>query len=122
MACYDQLNLLALAAAEALNGRRALIEFARHGLPEAPSYEGADDILGVREASDGAMMDPGLASFAAKRAASKAEVLKQQRLAAEEKRHRRHPGYTQDEDGEKSSAAKAKAKAKTTGKGAQESP
>ncbi|CAE7559605.1 ppt1 [Symbiodinium natans] len=98
MICYDQLNAPALAAAEALSRRRALIEFAHHGRPEAPSYEGAEDLLGVREASDGAMIDPALTSFAAKKAASKAEVLKQQRLAAEEKRHRRNQAaVTEDE-------------------------
>ena len=120
MICYDQLNAPALAAAEALSRRRALIEFAHHGRPEAPSYEGAEDLLGVREASDGAMIDPALTSFAAKKAASKAEVLKQQRLAAEEKRHRRNQAaVTEDEAG---ASSKAKAKGRGTPKGAHESP
>ncbi|CAE6955819.1 unnamed protein product [Symbiodinium sp. CCMP2592] len=122
LTCYDQVNLPALAGAEALNRRRALIEFAHHGRPDAPSYEGAEDILGVRESSDGAMIDPALTSFAVKQAASKAEVLKQQRLAAEEKKHRRNQSYIQDEDGERQTATKAKAKAKGGGKGSPENP
>ena len=122
LTCYDQVNLPALAGAEALNRRRALIEFAHHGRPDAPSYEGAEDILGVRESSDGAMIDPALTSFAVKQAASKAEVLKQQRLAAEEKKHRWNQAYVQDEDGERQNASKAKAKAKGGGKGSPENP
>ena len=86
MMCYDQLNLCALASAEALNRRRTLIEHAHQGRPDAPSYEGAEDFLGVRESADGAIIDPALASHAAKKQASRAEILKQTRLAAEEKR------------------------------------
>ena len=86
MMCYDQLNLPALASAEALNRRRTLIEHAHQGRPEAPSYEGAEDFLGVRESSDGSIIDPALAQHAARRQAAKAEVMKQTRLAAEEKR------------------------------------
>ena len=37
MMCYDQLNLPAIAAAEALNRRRTLIEHAHQGRPDAPS-------------------------------------------------------------------------------------
>ena len=91
MLCYDQLNLGALASAEALNRRRSLIEVAHQGRPEAPSYEGAEEILGIRESSDGSVIDPALTQHAAKRQAARAEVLKQNRLAAEEKRHLR-PG------------------------------
>ncbi|CAE7038510.1 unnamed protein product [Symbiodinium sp. CCMP2592] len=85
MLCYDQLNICGLASAEALNRRRTLIEFAHQGRPETPSYEGAEDILGVRESADGSLIDPAITQHAARRAASKAEVLKQQRLAAEER-------------------------------------
>ena len=46
--CYDQLNVSALASAEALNRRRTLIEQAHQGRPEAPSYEAADDIMGIQ--------------------------------------------------------------------------
>ena len=87
MASYDQLNLPSLASAEGLNRRRALIEMAHQGRPEAPSYEGADEILGVREATDGTIVDPALTQHAARRQAAKAEILKQNRLAAEEERH-----------------------------------
>ena len=87
MASYDQLNLPALASAEALNRRRALIEIAHQGRPDAPSYEAAEEVLGVREAGDGSVVDPALTQHAAKRQAAKAEVLKQTRLAAEERKH-----------------------------------
>lgn len=87
MLCYDQLNLPGLASAEALNRRRALIEHAHSGRPDAPSYEGAEEILGIRETSDGSMVDPALMQHAARKQAARAEVLKQGRLAAEERRH-----------------------------------
>ena len=87
MLCYDQLNLASLASAEALNRRRSLIEIAHQGRPDAPSYEAAEEYLGVGEAADGTIVDPALTQHAAKRQAAKAEVLKQNRLAAEEKRH-----------------------------------
>ena len=86
MMCYDQLNLGGLASAEALNRRRTLIEHAHQGRPDAPSYEGSEEFLGVRESSDGSLIDPALQAHAAKRQATKAEILKQTRLAAEEKR------------------------------------
>lgn len=86
MMCYDQLNLCGLASAEALNRRRSLIEHAHQGRPDAPSYEGAEDFLGVREAADGSIMDPALTSHVAKKQATRAEIMKQTRLAAEEKR------------------------------------
>ena len=74
MLCYDQLNLGALASAEALNRRRSLIEVAHQGRPEAPSYEGAEEFLGLRESTDGSVIDPALTQHAAKRQAAKAEV------------------------------------------------
>ena len=86
MASYDQLNLAALASAEALNRRRALIEVAHQGRPDTPSYEGSEEIMGVRESADGSIIDPALTAHAAKRQAAKAEIQKQKRLAAEEKR------------------------------------
>ena len=43
--CYDELNLAALASAEALNRRRSLIDVAHQGRPEAPSYEAAEEYL-----------------------------------------------------------------------------
>ena len=65
MASYDQLNLPSFASAERLNRRRALIEMAHQGRPEAPSYEGADEILWVREAPDRTIVDPALTQHAA---------------------------------------------------------
>ena len=87
MTSYDQLNTPSLASAEALNRRRTLIEVAHQGRPEAPSYEGAEEILGTRDSSDGSIIDPALTRHAARRQADRAEVLKQNRLAAEERRH-----------------------------------
>ncbi|CAE7560259.1 UPF1 [Symbiodinium sp. CCMP2592] len=55
MVCYDQLNVGALASAESLNRRRALIEMAHNGRPEAPNYDAADDVLGIREMADGSL-------------------------------------------------------------------
>ena len=71
MASYYQLDLPALAFAEGLNGRCALIEMAHQGRPEARSYEGADKIR-VRGATDGT-----LTQHAARRQAAKAEILPQ---------------------------------------------
>lgn len=62
MVSYDQLNVVSLASAEALNRRRALIEIAHQGRPEGPSYEGAEEILGVRESADGSVVDPAITS------------------------------------------------------------
>ncbi|CAE7763388.1 NHX3 [Symbiodinium sp. CCMP2456] len=87
MTSYDQLNTPSLASAEALNRRRTLIEVAHQGRPEAPSYEGAEEILGTRDSADGSIIDPALTRHAARRQADRAEVLKQNRLAAEERRH-----------------------------------
>lgn len=99
MVSYDQLNVVSLASAEALNRRRTLIELAHQGRPELPSYEGSEEILGVREAADGSIIDPALTSHAAKRQAAKAEVLKQKRLAAEEKRYSKRIHEDEDDDG-----------------------
>ena len=87
MMCYDQLNVGALASSEAMNRRRTLIEHAHQGRPDAPSYEGSEEFLGIRESADGSIIDPALTQHAARRQAAKAEVLKQSRLAAEERRH-----------------------------------
>ncbi|CAE7299586.1 UPF1 [Symbiodinium sp. CCMP2592] len=114
MASYDQLNLPSLASAEALNRRRALIEVAHQGRPDAPSYEGSDEILGVREATDGSVIDPALTQHAAKRQAARAEILKQNRLAAEERKHLR-----QRPDGPPNPPNKPDKKGKGEGKGGQ---
>lgn len=104
MVTYDQLNLPALASAEAMNRRRALIEHAHSGRPDAPSYEGAEDFLGIKDCADGSVVDPALTQHAARRQAAKAEVLKQTRLATEE---RRNAGKKGDPKGDgKGNAAK----------------
>lgn len=96
MASYDQLNLPSLASAESLNRRRTLIEVAHQGRPDAPSYEGAEEILGIRESADGSVIDPAITQHAARRQAAKAEIMKQKRLVTEERRHQRRG----DDDGE----------------------
>ena len=83
---YDQLNVANIAGAEALNRRRTLIEIAHQGRPEAPSYAGAEEVLGLRDSTDGSVVDPAITAYAAKRQAAKAEIQKQRRLAAEEQR------------------------------------
>jgi len=90
MVNYDQINVCALASAEYLNRRRTLIEFAHSGSPESPSYEAAEDVMGSAEAADGSVVDPALTRYVAKRQQGKAEVMKQQRMAAEEKRAAQH--------------------------------
>ena len=114
MASYDQLNLPSLASAEALNRRRTLIEVAHQGRPDAPSYEGSEEIMGVREAADGSVIDPALTQHAARRQAAHAEILKQKRLSAEERRHIRRAGEDSDGVGDK--------KKKGKGKGAPQAP
>ena len=108
MLCYDQLNVTSLASAEALNRRRTLIEQAHQGRPEAPSYEAAEDIMGIREAGDGSIIDPALTQFAAKKAAGRAEIMKQTRLAAEEKQHARKQGSEGKGGGKSSNKQKEK--------------
>ena len=107
MMCYDQLNLCGLASAEALNRRRTLIEHAHQGRPDAPSYEGAEDFMGVRDAADGSLIDPSLTSYSAKKQAGRAEVLKQNRLAAEERRLAKGPGGKPGKNKEREDGANA---------------
>ncbi|CAE7434980.1 unnamed protein product [Symbiodinium sp. KB8] len=71
---YDQLNVANIAGAEALNRRRTLIEITHQGRPEAPSYAGAEEVLGLRDSTDGSVVDPAIAAYAAKRQAAKAEI------------------------------------------------
>ena len=95
MTSYDQLHL------------------AHQGRPEAPSYEGSEEIMGVKESADGALIDPALARHAARRQADRAEVMKQNRLAAEERRHARSRG----DEGEKPERPEKPPKRKGEGKG-----
>ena len=115
MASYDQLNIPSLACAEALNRRRALIEVAHQGRPEAPSYEGAEEMLGVKETADGSLVDPALTQYSAKKQAAKAEILKQKRLAQEEKRLGRR---VNDDDPDPRGAGKGRGR----GRGGKEPP
>ncbi|CAK9112246.1 unnamed protein product [Durusdinium trenchii] len=94
MVSYDQLNVVSLASAEALNRRRALIEIAHQGRPEGPSYEGAEEILGVRESADGSVVDPAITSRGKKR------------LAAEEKRFTKRITTEGDDDVKKNKGKK----------------
>ena len=108
LVCYDQLNAGGLACAESMNRRRTLIEHAHQGRPDTPSYEGAEEFLGVRDAADGSLIDPALQQHAARRQAAKAEILKQTRLAAEERKHlRSKPNPKGGGKGGKGAAAKA---------------
>ena len=82
---YDQLNLPNHAWAEVFNRRRALIENAYHGRPEAPVFDNTEDFLGEADPTDGTLLDPALRQFVAGRAASRNEILKQERKGREEK-------------------------------------
>ncbi|CAE8724937.1 unnamed protein product [Polarella glacialis] len=74
LATYDQVNMPNIAGAEALNRRRALIENAYSGHPESPSYEGSDDFLGIKESSDGTVIDPALSQHVSQRQTARAQI------------------------------------------------
>lgn len=105
MMTYDQLNLPSLASAEALNRRRTLIEHAHQGRPDAPDYAAGEDMLGYRESGDGSIIDPALTQHAARKQAQRAEVLKQTRLAAEERKQLREKPPKGDGKGPKKEKA-----------------
>ncbi|CAE8605193.1 unnamed protein product [Polarella glacialis] len=83
----------------ALNRRRAVIEFAHVGRPDAPVYEAAEEMQGLRESADGTMVDPALTRHVAQKQSAKAEVLKQQRLVKEEKNASFRQRGTEGEEG-----------------------
>ena len=85
---YDQLNMPALASAEALSRLRMLIEMAHQSRPEAPSYAGAEEVLGVRDTADGSVIDPALTAHGQKtgRQGRDLETAAPGRGAAEEQR------------------------------------
>ena len=85
MTCYDQLNVASLASAEVLVRRKALIEQAHSGRPDAPSYEGAEHFEGVAGSADGAIIDPALTKHVASRLGSQADIKKQTRKFYEER-------------------------------------
>ena len=67
----------------------------------------------MKESADGALIDPALARHAARRQADRAEVMKQNRLAAEERRHARSRG----DEGEKPERPEKPPNRKGEGKG-----
>ncbi|CAE8590745.1 unnamed protein product [Polarella glacialis] len=75
LATYDQVNMPNIAGAEALNRRRALIENAYSGHPESPSYEGSEDFLGIKESSDGTVIDPALTQHVSQRQTARAQIM-----------------------------------------------
>ena len=93
-----------------------MIEAAHVGRPEAPSYEAAEEFMGMREAADGSLIDPALSLHVAKRRSAQAEVLRQNRLAQEEKRFVGGYGRPGNEDAEGGRTGKPK-KPKGDGKG-----
>lgn len=101
MVCYDQLQVCNLAGADCLNRRRALIEAAHLGHPESPSYEGAEDYLGVVETLDGSVVDPALTMHVASRQSATAEVWKKARVMREEKEAARRAAASKGKKGDK---------------------
>ena len=110
---YDQLNITSVAADEVASRRRSLIEYARQGRPENPSYENSDDLLGVQEQADGSVVGPVLTQFAATRARAQADIMTATGTAREEKEaFRGHLPLGDDDDGPLKAMAKLKAKGK----------
>jgi hypothetical protein len=87
---YDQVRVPNLAGAETLIKRLVLIEEAYRGRPSAPSYEGAEFFMGVRDTADGSLVNPALCKHTAARMKEEAEIHKERRKAAEENDLRRH--------------------------------
>ena len=83
MVVYDQLNVVNLASAEALNCRRQLIEHAHEHSADAPVYDGAEDFLGFRMSSTGALVDPQRLAYVASRQSAKCKILEETRKAQE---------------------------------------
>ncbi len=68
-----------------------MIEEAYRGRPSAPSYEGAEFFMGVRDTADGSLVNPALRKHTAARMKEEAEIHNERRKAAEENDLRRHP-------------------------------
>ena len=74
---YDQVCLSNLAMAEVLVKRRMLIERAHAGgRSAAPTYEGGDYFMGVRESADGSVVDPLAIRYTAERLHADSEIMK----------------------------------------------
>ena len=72
---YDQLQLVNLAGAEAINVRRQLIERAHEGHPEAPRWDAAEDFLGYNNNPSGTLVDPQRIAYVASKQSQKAKIL-----------------------------------------------
>ena len=79
---YDQWNVPNSACCEVLIKRRQLIERAYNmGGADAPNYSGSDHFQGIRESSDGSIIDPALTKYTGDKLHSEYEVTKNARLA-----------------------------------------
>ena len=103
---FDQLNLPNLAGCETLDLRRQLIERAHDISPNQPSYEGAEEFMGIQESSNGTVVDHRRVAYWAARMQAKAKVLEHARKSREERAA-----------AQRNAGAAAKANAKAAGKG-----
>ncbi len=81
---YDQVRISNLAGAEALVKRMELIEEAYRGRGSAPSYEGAEHMLGFKDSLDETLVNPALRKHTAAMMKEEADIHKEKRKAAEE--------------------------------------
>ena len=109
---YDQVHAPNLASIEILVRRRMLIERAHSGGRGAqPVYEGSEHFMGLREATDGSVIDPALVRYTAERLHADSEILRKQRLSGQERRAAGLPlgqqarNADEDEDGGAAAAA-----------------
>ncbi len=103
---FDQLNLPNLAGCETLDLRRQLIERAHDISPNQPSYEGAEEFMGIQESSNGTVVDHRRVAYWAARMQAKAKVLEHARKSREERAA-----------AQRNAAAAGKVNAKAAGKG-----
>ena len=91
MTCYDQLNILNIAAAELALKRRMLLESAYQGRPEAPHFEGSEHFMGFRDTEAGEYIDPEIVKYRSQKLKEETSVLKEVRLKREEDNAARVP-------------------------------
>jgi hypothetical protein len=91
MTCYDQLNILNIAAAELALKRRMLLESAYQGRPEAPHFEGSEHFMGFRDTEAGEYIDPEIVKYRSQKLKEETSVLKEVRLEREEDNAARAP-------------------------------
>jgi hypothetical protein len=89
---YDQVRISNLAGAEALVKRMELIEEAYRGRASAPSYEGAEHMLGFRDTMDETLVNPELRKHTAQKMKEEADIHKERRKASEETAHAHRGG------------------------------